>query len=44
MKDPVRIFLWSIKQSDEILDKLKVRDFNAISLSTYSRKTKKRIH
>ena len=26
---------WSIKNSDEILDKLKTRDFNATSLSTY---------
>ena len=26
---------WSIKNSDEILDKLKARDFNATSLSTY---------
>ena len=27
--------LWSIKNSDEILGKLKARDFNATSLSTY---------
>ena len=27
--------LWSIKTSGEILDKLKARDFNATSLSTY---------
>ena len=27
--------LWSIKNSGEILDKLKARDFNAASLSTY---------
>ena len=27
--------LWSIKNSGEILDKLKARDFNATSLSTY---------
>ena len=27
---------WSIKKSFEILDKLKARDFNATSLSTYS--------
>ena len=26
---------WSIKNSGEILDKLKARDFNATSLSTY---------
>ena len=26
---------WSIKNSGEILDKLKARDFNAISLSSY---------
>ena len=26
---------WSIKNSDEILDKLKARDFNATSLSTH---------
>ena len=26
---------WSIKNSDEILDKLKARDFNATNLSTY---------
>ena len=26
---------WSIKNSDEILDKLKARDFNATSFSTY---------
>ena len=26
---------WSIKNSGEILEKLKARDFNAISLSTY---------
>ena len=26
---------WSIKNSDEILDKLKARDSNATSLSTY---------
>ena len=26
---------WSIKNSGEILDKLKTRDFNATSLSTY---------
>ena len=27
---------WSIKNSGEILDKLKARDFNAISLSSYN--------
>ena len=26
---------WSIKNSDEVLDNLKARDFNATSLSTY---------
>ena len=26
---------WSIKNSGEIMDKLKARDFNAISVSTY---------
>ena len=29
------MFIWSIKNSGEILDKLKARDFNATSLSTY---------
>ena len=27
--------IWSIIKSGEVLDKLKARDFNAISLSTY---------
>ena len=31
----VKILFWSIKNSGEILDKLKARDFNATSLSTY---------
>ena len=31
----MRDLLWSIKNSGEILDKLKARDFNANSLSTY---------
>ena len=36
MRDPVKKNLfWSIKNSGEILDLLKVRDFNATSLSTY---------
>ena len=30
-----KTLFWSIKNSGEILDKLKVRDFNATSLSTY---------
>ena len=34
MRDPVKTFFWSIKNSGEILDKLKARDFNATSLST----------
>ena len=35
MRDPVKTYFWSIKNSGEILDKLKARDFNATSLSTY---------
>ena len=43
MRDPVKnskwyhqeILFWSPKNSGEILDKLKARDFNATSLSTY---------
>ena len=35
MRDPVKKLFWSIKNSVEILDKLKARDFNATSLSTY---------
>ena len=35
MRDPVKNLFWSIKNSGEILDKLKARDFNATSLSTY---------
>ena len=35
MRDAVKTFFWSIKNSCEILDKLKARDFNATSLSTY---------
>ena len=34
-RDPVKKLFWSIKNSGEILDKLKARDFNATSLSTY---------
>ena len=30
-----KTLFWSIKNSGEILDKLKARDFNATSLSTY---------
>ena len=38
MRDPVKIYalFWSVKNSGEILDKLKARDFNATSLSTYN--------
>ena len=32
---PGKNLFWSIKNSGEILDKLKARDFNATSLSTY---------
>ena len=35
MRDPVNTFFWSIKNSGEIFDKLKARDFNATSLSIY---------
>ena len=35
MKDPIIIYLWSIKNSDEVLDKLKASNFNTTSLSTY---------
>ena len=35
MKEPVNTYFWSIKNSGGILDKLKARDFNATSLSTY---------
>ena len=35
MRDPEKTLFWSIKNSGEILDKLKARDFNATSLSTY---------
>ena len=35
VKRYMRDLLWSIKNSGEILDKLKARDFNANSLSTY---------
>ena len=34
-RDPVKNLFWSIKNSGEILDKLKARDFNETSLSTY---------
>ena len=35
MKGPVKIFFWSIKNSCEVLNKLKSRGFRASSLSTY---------
>ena len=35
MRDPVKTYFWSIKNSGEILYKLKARDFNASSLSAY---------
>ena len=35
MRDQVKNYFWSIKNSGEILDKLRARDFNATSLSTY---------
>ena len=35
MRDPVKIYFGLIKNSGEILDKLKARDFNASILSTY---------
>ena len=35
MREPVNTYFWSIKNSGGILDKLKARDFNATSLSTY---------
>ena len=35
MRDLVKNLIWSIKNSGEILDKLKARDFKATSLSTY---------
>ena len=34
MRDPLKNLFWSIKNSSENLDKLKVRDFNTTSLST----------
>ena len=34
MRDPVKP-IWSVKNSGEILFKLKARDFNATSFSTY---------
>ena len=36
MRDPVKTLFWSIKNSGEILDKLKARDINATTLSTYN--------
>ena len=35
MKGSVKIFFWSIKNSCEVLNKLKSRGFRASSLSTY---------
>ena len=35
MRDLVRLFFWSIRNSGEVLDKLKARDSNVTSLSTY---------
>ena len=35
MRDPVKPYFCLIKNSGEISDKLKARDFNATSLSTY---------
>ena len=34
MRDPVKKLFWSIKNSGDILDKLKARDFYATSLSS----------
>ena len=39
MRGPVKNLFWSIKNSGEILDKLKARDFNATSVSTYGLST-----
>ena len=39
MRDLVKNLFWCIKNSGEILDKLKARDFNATSLSTYDLST-----
>ena len=35
MRDQVKTYFGLLKKSGEILDKLKARDFNATSLSTY---------
>ena len=35
MRDQVKTYFGLLKFHDEILDKLKARDFNATSLSTY---------
>ena len=35
MKGQVKIFVWSIKNSGEVLNKLKSREFRVTSLSTY---------
>ena len=39
MRNPVKIYFWSIKNSSEISVKLKARDFNATNLSTYDLST-----
>ena len=36
MRDPVKTDFWTIKNSGEILNKIKAGDFNVTSLSTYS--------
>ena len=35
MRDPVKTYFGLLRNSGEILDKFKARDFNATSLSTY---------
>ena len=35
MKGPVKIFFWSMKNSCDVINKLKSRGFRAASLSTY---------
>ena len=35
MRDPVKNLFWYIKNSGDILDTLKARDFNVTRLSTY---------
>ena len=36
IRDSVQIYFGLLKNADEILDKVKARDFNATSLSTYN--------